>query len=156
MSGYKQIWMWIKTTWPVLSRCPYENPGSIAVSDRSALIPTSIWPFKIPSLDRQKFISLPPERIFRDRSVCPRFEWGPDYCLIYYLHQVIRSENCGKLFPTNKIHHNSEPYSLKLQVESYNRFYRSVRLDHEARISQYSLIWKLKFYFQVYTFISVQ
>ena len=45
----------------------------------------------------------------------------------------------GIFFLSSKIHHNSEPYSLRLYVESTKD--STGHEDHEARISQYSLIW---------------
>ena len=53
---------------------------------------------------------------------------------------MVQIRNCRKFSPANRRHHNWNLFT-KLHIGSYNRFYWSERLDHEASISQYSLIW---------------
>ena len=50
------------------------------------------------------------------------------------LPRELTSENCRKFSPTNRRHHNWEPIHESSTLR--------VWLDHDARISQYSLIWK--------------
>ena len=66
----------------------------------------------------------------------------PEYSTCLGIKSTVntRSENCRKFSPANRRHHNWEPIQQSSTLRVTIDAIESVRLHHEARISQYSLI----------------